>query len=119
MKRVLIIDPDRSLRNQVQAKLEHHGFEAMHAISYDDALLAVSFTRMDLLIFGRGFTEVEKARMACELNEDGITAPIISLREAGGAERLYPFISAVLPETVQHQELAARATDLVEVSRAA
>jgi DNA-binding response OmpR family regulator len=119
VKRVLVIEPDRSLRNQVQAKLEHHGFEVVHSECYDDALLVVSFSRVQLIVFGRNIPEIEKAQMACELNEDGITAPIISLRDAGGAERLYPYISAVLPETVQHQELAARATELVDVNQAA
>ena len=119
MKRVLVVEPDRSLRNQVQAKLEHHCFEVMHSECYDDALLALSFSRVQLIIFGRNIPEIEKAQMACEMQEDGITAPIISLRGAGGAERLYPYISAVLPETVQHQELAARAAELVEVSQAA
>ena len=119
MKRVLVIEPDRSLRNQLQAKLEHHGFEVVQSDCYYDSLLLLSFSRVHLIIFGRNIPEIEKAQMACELNEDGIAAPIISLREAGGVERLYPHISAVLPETVPHQELAARAAELVAVSRAA
>jgi len=106
MKRVLIVEPDRSLRNQVQAMLEHHGYKVVHALDYDDALLVLSFSRVDLLIFGRNLPEEEKPQMALELREDGIVAPIISLR-AGGAQRLHPQIDAELPCTARRKELSA------------
>lgn len=119
MKRVLVIEPDRSTRNKVQAKLERHGFEIDPVPSYDDALLALSFTHIDLLVFGRSIPDEEKVQMAIELQDDGIEAPIISLRAEGGAERLHPQIAADLPEAVRHQELGARAISLTRVSRAA
>ena len=116
MQKILLIQPDLALRDQLAFLLQHSGFQVLSASEGQQALAEIHRSHPDLIVMAEG---------ACESNGDELCvrirelcqAPIIILgqddEEAAGIDLLEMGADTYLTSPLNLRELLARVRSLL------
>lgn len=88
MARILIIEPQRSLRDNLKKSLEYEGYQTKTAVEASEALLLVDQYQPDLIILNRCISDSRGESICWDLKREYPDIPIILLVDEGEADRV-------------------------------
>jgi len=116
MKRILLLQPDTSLRDELTFVLQHSGFQVTNTGEGQQALADIDRSRPDLIVMAEGSHRWNGDELCIRIREIS-DAPIMILGqdewEAAGVEFLEMGADAYLNPPLNARELLARVRSLL------
>ena len=116
MKKILVIHPNLTLRDELTFVLQHSGFQVVGTMGAQQALDETYRRRPDLIVMAEDIPKVNGDELCIRIREIS-EAPIIILgqdeEEAAGIDMLEMGADAYLPSPLNVRELLARVRSLL------
>ena len=83
LKKILIVEDERPIRQALGLKLENVGFSITSAVNGKEALSIIGETKFDLILLDLVMPEIDGYEVLTQLKKGGINTPVIVLSNLG------------------------------------